>query len=87
VTAVQMPPVNRDEITAVDLADGYADEALEALRIASADENTAAQALAGIGYALLALGARIDAVRETLNRELPDIGESILDVARNVPSE
>jgi hypothetical protein len=81
-----MPAVNRDEITAVDLADGYADEALEALRIASANENTA-QALAGIGYALLALGARIDAVRETLNRELPDLGESILDVARNVPSD
>jgi hypothetical protein len=86
VTATQMPAVNRDEITAVDLADGYADEALEALRIASANENTA-QALAGIGYALLALGARIDAVRETLNRELPDLGESILDVARNVPSD
>jgi hypothetical protein len=86
VTATQMPAVNRDEITAVDLADGYSDEALEALRIASANENTA-QALAGIGYALLALGARIDAVRETLNRELPDLGESILDVARNVPSD
>jgi hypothetical protein len=83
-----MPAVNRDEITAVDLADGYADEALEALRIASANENeNTAQALAGIGYALLALGARVDAVRETLNRELPDLGESILDVARNVPSD
>jgi uncharacterized protein YaiI (UPF0178 family) len=84
VTAVQMPPVNHDEMVAVDLADEYADEALAKLR--SAGDNLAT-AMVGVGLALLALSAQVSAVRETLNRELPDIGESILDVARNVPSD
>jgi hypothetical protein len=84
VTPTQMPAVNHDEMVAVDLAEMYADEALTKLH--SAGDNLAT-AMTGVGFALLALGAQVGAVRETLNRELPDLGESILDVARNVPSD
>jgi hypothetical protein len=79
---LQMAPANRDEITAVNLADEHAEEATRLLGAAGVEHRDAA-----VVHALLSLGARIDALRETLNRELPDLGESILDIARNVPSE
>jgi hypothetical protein len=67
------PQSNADEISAVNLADEFADTALM-LR-----KSTDAEAIVS---ALLSLGAQVAALRETLNRELPDIGTAIYDAAR-----
>lgn len=71
------------EANAVDLAEGYAEAALEALK---ADSPSVTVALRGVGLALLALGARTDALRETVNRELPDIGAAIFDASQQESS-
>lgn len=60
------------EINAVNLADEYADEAIKEIR--QGVTNAEAKAITN---ALLSLGARLDALRETLNRELPDLREAV----------
>jgi len=66
---------NADEIKAIDVADGYEDKAIECAERAPFGERA-------ITYALLAVKASIDAHRETLNRELPDIGEAIANAGQ-----
>jgi phage gp46-like protein len=87
VTTVQVAPTNRDEITAVSLADEYAEEAVESLRVSKAAEGIEAltAAVQSLAHGVLALGARLDAQRETMNRELPDIGVAMLDAVREMP--
>lgn len=81
------PPANKDEMTALNLADDYAEEAAASLGLAkSADlakltegARAMAAAMCATADALLALGARVDRLCEILNRELPDIGAAIVD--------
>jgi hypothetical protein len=80
VTTVQMSAANRDEMNAVNLADEHAEEATSALMGKDITHEAAA-----LVHALLALGARIDALRETLNRELPDIGAAMLEAVHEMP--
>lgn len=79
MTTVQMAPANRDEMNAVNLADAHADKATAQIDTCRPGFETA------VVYALLAIDARIDALRETLNRELPDIDGAMLDAAREMP--
>jgi phage gp46-like protein len=87
VTTVQMPASDRAEITAVNLADEYAEEAVESLRVSKAAEGIEAltAAVQSLAHGVLALGARVDALRETLNRELPDIGAAMLEAVHEMP--
>jgi hypothetical protein len=71
-----IPPVNADEIRSVNLADEYEDKATEFADRAPFGERA-------IAYAILAVKASIDAHRETLNRELPDIGAAIMEAGQD----
>lgn len=70
-----MTAVNADEIKALESADGYAEEALEAVLAAPREK--------AVVYALLSLGAQVAALRETLNRELSDIGAAIVEARQD----
>jgi hypothetical protein len=71
---------NADEMTAVNLADEHVEEATGLL---AESTTSAAASTAALVHALLALGARLDALRETLNRELPDMREVFENLAEN----
>jgi hypothetical protein len=58
---------NADEIASVNLADEFADTALML-------KSPGTEAIVN---ALLALGAQVAALRETLNRELPDLADAV----------
>jgi hypothetical protein len=83
VTTTQIAPSNRDEVTAVNLAE----EAVESLRVSKGTGGIEAltAAVQSLAHGVLALGARLDAQRETMNRELPDIGAAMLDAVREMP--
>lgn len=62
-------------------------QALVAALCAMADATqalVAALCACAMADAILALGARVDALRETLNRELPDIGGAIVDAGTTI---
>lgn len=80
-TEVRLANAYTPEMNAVNLADEHADEAVAALNMAKAIEGARASvaALCSLADGILALRASVDALRETLNRELPDLGAAILE--------
>lgn len=71
----------RAEMNAVNLGDDHVEEAVAALNKAKATIQTEAivAALCSLADGILAIGAKLDALRETLNRELPEISAAIIE--------